>query len=140
MQTQQPKVTGIRLAEAIVELAMLDQEIQQAELHVESLRQNYTKKKHLLFELGYASTRVNPKLSPPPLSQTVEKGTIKKVVVDRGFGFIAGERGDYFFHLSDLQNVPFEQVFEGMPCTFSVKRHGTALEAGACGMVTILDD
>lgn len=131
MQTQ-PKVTVSRLAEAIVELADLDHEIQQAELHVESLRHSYTKKKHLLFELGYASTQVNPK--PPTLtgSQAVEKGTIKKVVGDRGFGFIAGEGGDYFFHLTDLHNIPFEQLREGMACTFIVKRHGTALEAGAC--------
>ncbi len=40
-------------------------------------------------------------------------GTIKKVVSDRGFGFIAADDGnDYFFHISALF-VPFEDVNEG---------------------------
>ena len=31
-------------------------------------------------------------------------GTVKKVVADRGFGFITGEDGkDYFFHRDSLQ-------------------------------------
>jgi CspA family cold shock protein len=29
-------------------------------------------------------------------------GTIKKLIADRGFGFIEGERGDIFFHHSAL--------------------------------------
>ena len=28
------------------------------------------------------------------------QGTIKKLVMDKGFGFIQGERGDLFFHHS----------------------------------------
>jgi len=32
------------------------------------------------------------------------RGTIKKLVADRGFGFITGEDGaDYFFHRDDLR-------------------------------------
>ena len=37
-------------------------------------------------------------------------GTIKKLISDRGFGFITAEDGqDHFFHLSTL-DVPFEAV------------------------------
>ncbi len=38
------------------------------------------------------------------------QGTIKKLVQDRGFGFIQGDRGDVFFHLSALQGARFEDL------------------------------
>lgn len=38
------------------------------------------------------------------------QGTIKKLVGDKGFGFIAGDKGDLFFHLSALQDVQFEDL------------------------------
>jgi len=31
------------------------------------------------------------------------QGTIKKLVADRGFGFIKGENGELFFHHSSLE-------------------------------------
>jgi CspA family cold shock protein len=40
-------------------------------------------------------------------------GTIKKLVADRGFGFIKTERGDLFFHRSSLQEAEFEDLHEG---------------------------
>jgi CspA family cold shock protein len=40
-------------------------------------------------------------------------GTIKKLVADRGFGFIKTERGDLFFHRSALQEAEFEDLREG---------------------------
>lgn len=45
----------------------------------------------------------------------MQRGTIKKLVSDKGFGFIAaGERGkDLFFHVSALQEATFESLFEG---------------------------
>ena len=36
------------------------------------------------------------------------QGTIKKLVADRGFGFIKGEQGELFFHRSEVQGVAFE--------------------------------
>ena len=30
------------------------------------------------------------------------QGTVEKVIADKGFGFIAGERGELFFHHSSL--------------------------------------
>jgi CspA family cold shock protein len=45
-------------------------------------------------------------------------GTIKKLVSDRGFGFIQAEDGnDYFLHATDLQ-IPFEDLNEGDNDTF----------------------
>ncbi len=49
-------------------------------------------------------------------------GTIKKLVMDRGFGFIAreGEAKDLFFHSKELQGVTFEELKEGDAVTFEV--------------------
>lgn len=41
------------------------------------------------------------------------QGNIKKLVMDKGFGFISGERGDVFFHLSSLVGTTFEELQEG---------------------------
>ena len=41
------------------------------------------------------------------------QGTIKKIVTDKGFGFISGEKGDIFFHLSSVQGKRFEELTEG---------------------------
>lgn len=41
------------------------------------------------------------------------QGTIKKLVSDKGFGFIDGERGDLFFHHSALADATFESLHEG---------------------------
>jgi CspA family cold shock protein len=40
------------------------------------------------------------------------QGTIKKLV-DRGFGFIDGEKGDLFFHQSAVDGTTFEALSEG---------------------------
>lgn len=37
------------------------------------------------------------------------QGTIRKIT-EKGFGFIEGEGGDIFFHLSSLQNGSFETL------------------------------
>lgn len=41
------------------------------------------------------------------------QGTIKKLVSDRGFGFISGENGEIFFHHSSVQETTFEALHEG---------------------------
>lgn len=50
----------------------------------------------------------------------MQRGTIKKLVSDKGFGFIAGQqRGkDLFFHLSSLQDVEFDALYEGQEVEF----------------------
>lgn len=41
------------------------------------------------------------------------EGKIKKIVSDKGFGFIQGEKGDLFFHLSALNGSDFEALEVG---------------------------
>ena len=49
------------------------------------------------------------------------KGTIKRIVSDKGFGFVADESGqEYFFHQSACVTVPFDSMREGQPVTFDV--------------------
>ncbi len=40
-------------------------------------------------------------------------GKIKKLVADRGFGFIESGKGDLFFHHSEVTGVTFEELHEG---------------------------
>jgi CspA family cold shock protein len=48
------------------------------------------------------------------------QGTIRKLVADRGFGFIKGEQGDLFFHRSEVQGVQFEELQEGQKVEYQV--------------------
>jgi CspA family cold shock protein len=49
------------------------------------------------------------------------KGTVKRIMRDRGFGFISAEDGrEIFFHRSELQNVNFEDLQEGDTLEFNV--------------------
>ncbi len=38
------------------------------------------------------------------------QGTIKKVIADKGFGFIEGDRGDLFFHHSEVEGATIEAL------------------------------
>jgi CspA family cold shock protein len=53
----------------------------------------------------------------------VTTGTIKKVVSDRGFGFIAAEDGkEYFFHRNGLQSsLDFDRLMGGERVTFEIE-------------------
>ena len=50
------------------------------------------------------------------------KGTIKTLVRDRGFGFIAreGEAKDLFFHSKELKGVTFDELKVGDVVSFEV--------------------
>ncbi len=46
-------------------------------------------------------------------------GTIKRIVSDKGFGFVAASDGtEYFFHNSAVQGTRFDQLREGQNVTF----------------------
>lgn len=51
-------------------------------------------------------------------------GTIKKVVADRGFGFITDERGaDFFFHRNELdRSLDFDRLGGGERVEFQVQQ------------------
>jgi CspA family cold shock protein len=46
------------------------------------------------------------------------QGTIKKLIADKGFGFIDGERGDLFFHHSAVQGTTIESLQVGQEVTY----------------------
>jgi len=54
------------------------------------------------------------------------EGTIKKLVTEKGFGFIAREGGakDLFFHRDKVAGVSFDDLKEGDKVTFEVNETG----------------
>jgi CspA family cold shock protein len=49
------------------------------------------------------------------------QGKIKRLVSDRGFGFLEGEQGDdLFFHHSEVNGATFEQLQEGQMVSYVV--------------------
>ncbi|HWT82835.1 MAG TPA: cold shock domain-containing protein [Candidatus Acidoferrum sp.] len=50
-------------------------------------------------------------------------GTVKKLVRERGFGFITGSDGvELFFHRSAVQGMGFDTLTEGQAVEFDVER------------------
>ncbi len=50
------------------------------------------------------------------------KGTIRRLMKDRGYGFIANEDGkDVFFHQLALKDLEFDSLKEGQSLEFEVK-------------------
>lgn len=67
-------------------------------------------------------------------------GRIKAKRPERGFGFIEGEDGwDYFFHLTDLVDLDFEDAIDGLAVLFEVKKPPVEEKAGAASNVRIDD-
>lgn len=57
-------------------------------------------------------------------------GKIKKVVRDRGFGFISATDGrEIFFHRNSFSNVRFDSVNEGQEVEFDVEKSPKGLNA-----------
>ncbi len=48
------------------------------------------------------------------------QGNIKKIVTDKGFGFIEGESGDMFFHHSALEGTTIEALSIGQNVEYDV--------------------
>jgi len=49
-------------------------------------------------------------------------GTVKKLVADKGFGFIEGERGDVFFHHSAVEGTSIEALNVGQQVEYEEGR------------------
>ena len=50
------------------------------------------------------------------------QGKIKKVLADKGFGFIEGEDGDLFFHHSAVEGTTMEALRIGQAVTYQEGR------------------
>ena len=46
------------------------------------------------------------------------QGTIKKLIANKGFGFIEGERGELFFHHSAIEGTTIEELREGQAVSY----------------------
>jgi cold shock protein len=49
------------------------------------------------------------------------QGTISKIVSDRGFGFIAAEKGEVFFHHSSVADAGFDNLKEGQAVEYELE-------------------
>jgi len=52
----------------------------------------------------------------------MSQGKIKKVIADKGFGFIEGERGDLFFHQSAVEGTSIKGLRIGQAVTYEEGR------------------
>lgn len=58
------------------------------------------------------------------------KGTIKRLIKDRGFGFIRAEDGrKIFFHRTAIKDPNFESLMEGQFVEFDVEKISKGSEA-----------
>ncbi len=48
------------------------------------------------------------------------EGTIKRLVVDRGFGFISAEQEDVFFHHTSVVDEGFDNLQEGQTVEYEI--------------------
>lgn len=58
------------------------------------------------------------------------QGSIKKLVMDRGFGFISSDRGDVFFHHSSVEGGRFDDLQEGQKVEYNVDADPGARRGG----------
>jgi len=49
------------------------------------------------------------------------QGVVKKIVSDRGFGFISSDKEDVFFHHSSVVDAGFDDLKEGQSVEFEVE-------------------
>ncbi len=50
------------------------------------------------------------------------QGVIKKIVSERGFGFISAERGDVFFHCSAVVDSAFDDLRVGQSVEYDLEQ------------------
>ena len=62
-------------------------------------------------------------------------GKIKKVIPEKGFGFITGGGDDLFFHHSELKGVTIEELAEGQTVKYEI---GSG-KKGPCAVSVQLD-
>ncbi len=88
------------------------------------LLEQYT---HLITRRQTSTIGRKPVAGQKPTSGTAKKatqGTIRRLMADRGFGFIQaeGKKQDLFFHRNSVQKVSFEDLKEGDLVEFDVQR------------------
>lgn len=68
---------------------------------------------------GCPTKRLETNVFAKPSEDHVATGTVKKLVGDRGFGFIAQDDGtELFFHRSQVSGNGFDSLHEGQKVTY----------------------
>jgi CspA family cold shock protein len=55
-------------------------------------------------------------------SGKMPQGTIKKLIAEKGFGFLEGERGDLFFHHTAVEGTTIEALRVGQAVSYEEGR------------------
>ncbi len=63
-------------------------------------------------------------------------GKIKKLVQDKGFGFISGEGGDIFFHHSTVADQGFDNLTVGQSVEYTVDNNSSGGKGPRAASVT----
>lgn len=66
----------------------------------------------------------------------MSQGVIKKLVADKGFGFIQGDGGEFFFHHSAVQGCDFDSLREGQSVEYT---EGEGPKGPRAESVTVVD-
>jgi CspA family cold shock protein len=65
-------------------------------------------------------------------------GTIARLLIDKGFGFIRDESGiEHFFHRSSVRGAVFELLREGQRVEFTVEESGKGPRAGEVRLIEV---
>lgn len=65
-------------------------------------------------------------------------GTIKRLFPQKAFGFITGRDGrDYFFHLTDLHGIEFNELAEGDLVDFEIEKQPSGDKAGSAQNISL---
>ena len=66
----------------------------------------------------------------------MQSGTIARLLLDKGFGFIRDERGiEHFFHRGSVRGAVFEQLREGQRVEFTPEESQKGPRAGDVRLV-----
>jgi CspA family cold shock protein len=77
------------------------------------------------------STKPRDGCGPRPEDDSMPNGTIKRLVRDRGFGFIRDDNGqEWFFHRSAVRDGSFDQLNEGQRVSFEEEPSAKGPRAG----------
>jgi CspA family cold shock protein len=75
-------------------------------------------------------------LTPQFDGERMPTGKIKKVIAEKGFGFITGGKDDLFFHHSELKGVSIEELSEGQSVQYEIGQG----KKGPCAVSVRLED
>ncbi len=71
-----------------------------------------------------------------PEDTVMPSGTIARLLIDKGFGFIRDESGiEHFFHRSSVRGAVFELLREGQRVDFTPEESGKGPRAGEVRLI-----